>query len=353
MGCMKKWNAVKTYVETTAMGKLLIPLAAFVRKPSRESSHELFDVFTHGCRVIKDKFTRRFRPRLGQFYQYRPVPLTHKVSGPEVSDDYPVISIVTPSYNHVDFLEQTIRSVTSQGYPKLEYFIQDGGSTDGSLAILQRLSSELTDWRSKKDDGQTQAINSGFKEVSGDIMAWLNSDDLLNPGALHYVAAYFSRFPDVDVIYSHRIIIDREGREVGRWMLPQHSNHVLVWVDYVPQETLFWRRRLWEKIGSQLDESFKFAMDWDLLLRFEKAGAVIHRVPEFLGAFRVHAAQKSSAQIGTVGMSEMARIRYREHGEHVSRLRIAKEIRGYLFRHWFLDKRFRVSRFFQMFKSGI
>ena len=105
-------------------------------------------------------------------------------------------------------------------------------------------------------------------------MAWLNSDDLLLPGALFYVAEYFRKHPEVDVIYGHRIIINEDNRETGRWVLPPHNDNMLQWADYVPQETMFWRRDLWDKVGGYVDESFQFAMDWELILRFRNAGAV-------------------------------------------------------------------------------
>src|SRR5262249_23541680 len=144
------------------------------------------------------------------------------------------------------------------------------------------------------DEGQTQAINLGFQHTSGEIMAYLNSDDLLLPGSLAYVAGYMAAHPEVDVVYGHRILIDECDDEVARWVLPRHDDRVLTWANFVPQETLFWRRRIWERVGGTLDASFQFAMDWDLILRFREAGARFVRLPRFLGAFRVHARQKTS-----------------------------------------------------------
>jgi GT2 family glycosyltransferase len=145
-------------------------------------------------------------------------------------------------------------------------------------------------------------------------MALLNSDDLIAPGALRFVAEYFAAHPEVDVVYGHRIIIDDNDREVGRWIMPRHHPATLEWIDYVPQETMFWRKRAWDLVGG-IDPSFQFALDWDLLARFQQAGCRMVRLPYFLGAFRVHAEQKTSQAIHTTGAEEMRRIRTRFHGE--------------------------------------
>jgi len=173
-------------------------------------------------------------------------------------------------------------------------------------------------------------------------MAWLNSDDILFPGALAYVADYFARHPDVDVIYGHRILIDENDRQIGRWLLPRHDDNVLSWADYVPQETLFWRRRIWDKVGGKVDESFRFALDWDLLIRFRDAGARFARLPRFLGGFRIHAAQKTSAAISDIGFEEMDRIRQRVLGRVPSRTEVQKAVMPYLLRHAALDLGWRV-----------
>ncbi|HTO03668.1 MAG TPA: hypothetical protein VL069_08200, partial [Opitutus sp.] len=146
-----------------------------------------------------------------------------------------------------------------------------------------------------------------------DIMAWLNSDDVYLPGTLAFVAGFFARNPEVDAIYGHRILIDENSLEVGRWFLPPHSDEMLKLNDYVPQETLFWRRRLWDRVGG-IDPTFKFAMDWDLLLRFAEAKARIVRVPYFLACFRIHAAQKTSSQIDSLGSEEINRLRMQSQG---------------------------------------
>lgn len=291
------------------------------------------------------RFRAFWRPRLGSLEQHPPRPLAvperyHRIPRRR---DWPTLSLVTPSYQQADFIRRTLNSVLDQNYPALEYVVQDGGSTDGTVEILRQYDNRLFRWVSEPDGGQTNAINRGFVGTGGEIMAWLNSDDLLLPGSLHYVADYFRRHPEVDAVYGHRVLIDEGDREIGRWVLPPHDETVLTWADYVPQETLFWRRRLWEKVGSRVDEAFTFAMDWDLLLRFQEAGARIVRVPRFLGAFRVHTRQKTSADITETGWTEMGRLRERCHGRPVTDAEIFPHIRNYLARHVLLTKLFRAG----------
>lgn len=225
----------------------------------------------------------------------------------------PSIAMVTPSYNQAAFLERTMRSVLDQDYPNLEYVVMDGGSTDDSASVIRKYGEKLTYWQSRKDGGQSAAVHDGFQKTRAGIMAWLNSDDFLLPGSLAYVAAYFAKHPAVDCVYSHRILVNDAGHEVGRWFLPPHDPNMLLWADYIPQETWFWRRTAYEKAGG-VDPGFRFALDWDLLVRMQNTGAVFKRLPAFLGAFRVHEAQKSQAEIHDIGMIEGDLLRARELG---------------------------------------
>jgi glycosyltransferase involved in cell wall biosynthesis len=272
---------------------------------------------------------------LGIHYQYRPRPMhipKQYCRTPRAHSSL-VVSIVTPSYNQGQFLERTITSVLEQDFPHLEFIIQDGGSTDETHAILARYQSQLKHCESGKDRGQAHAINRGFKHATGDILAYLNSDDLLLPGALNYVADFFAKHPEIDVVYGHRVLVDHADAEVGRWVLPRHDDDFLRWADFVPQETLFWRRRIWEKVGGALDETFHYALDWDLLLRFLDAGARFVRLPRFLGAFRLHPAQKTSLQMFNLGVPEMDRLCLRSHGRPVPHRERYRNIIPYLCRH--------------------
>jgi glycosyltransferase involved in cell wall biosynthesis len=314
---------------------------AFLRKEIRAMGRQLAQVQAELQRRRNrrnwENWVRRILCiRLGCYEQYAPRSLRlptyyHRVIS--LPSPVPVVSIVTPSFNHGAFLERTMRSVLDQAYSRLEYIVQDGGSHDETRIILERYRSRLHRVVSAPDGGQTNALNLGFAHASGDILAYLNSDDLLLPGTLSYVARYFQNHPEVDVVYGHRVFINAEDQEVRRWVLPPHSNSMLVWADYVPQETMFWRRRIWERIGARFDESFNFAMDWDLLLRFRQAGAKVVRLPRFLGAFRVHDEQKSQAQLATIGEREMTLLRRRCHGRDVARREIRRGILGYLLRH--------------------
>ncbi len=232
----------------------------------------------------------------------------------------PKLSVVTPSFQQGWALGHCLDSVIADREIPLEYFVQDGGSSDGSIAEIQARAHSLAGWSTGKDGGQSQAIAAGFERTSGtpvDVMAWINSDDFYMAGALRFVAEYFARHPEVDVVYGHRVVVDREGKEIARWYLPKHDPEVLRLYDFVPQETLFWRRRIWDKIGG-LDPSFQFAMDWDLLLRFQASGAKIVRLPYFLGCFRVHPQQKTSAAIRTQGQSEIDALRRRTFGRNIT-----------------------------------
>ena len=202
-------------------------------------------------------------------------------------------------------------------------------------------------WKSIKDNGQSQAINLGFANTTGEIMAWLNSDDLLLPGSLALVVDYFNKHPDVDVVYGNRLLINEDDMEIGRWIMPGHDNAVLSWVDYVPQETMFWRRRVWDKVGGGIDESFRFAMDWDLLVRFREAGAKFAHLPHFIGAFRIHQQQKTSASISEIGYQEMDRIRERVLKKVPTRKEIQKNIFPFMFKHILVDIFYRVKQCFK------
>ena len=252
--------------------------------------------------------------QLGKYYQYRARPVKYDLF-PEIdlSGGCPTMAIVTPSYNQAAYLEQTIKSVLDQGYPSLSYAVVDGGSKDGSADIIERYRSRLAFAISGPDNGQSDAIVKGMNAIDGEIQAYLNSDDVLCPGTLAYVGQYFAGHPDVDAVYGHRIIINEKSEEIGRWILPAHCPEATKYFDYIPQETLFWRREISEKVGG-IDPGFHFAMDWDFILRMQSAGAKIVRLPRFLSCFRAHEAQKS--QVWTeIGRREIDGLVRREGGE--------------------------------------
>jgi len=283
------------------------------------------------------------KPRIGGLRHHVPRPLRVPSSYMRTEPPWPAptIAVVVPSFQHGRFIERTLQSVIDQGYPALECVVQDGGSTDETLAILPLYENELAGWASARDSGQAEAINRAFARTSGELMAWLNSDDLLLPGSLAYVACYFAAHPDVDVVYGNRLMIDENDDQIGAWILPKHDDLILTLADYVPQETLFWRRSIWEASGGHVDPSFNYALDWDLLLRFRSAGATMVRVPRFLGAFRVHDEQKTSVLFED-GIAEMARLRYRATGRHISVAEVNTQLRRYFRRHVLLHTRQRL-----------
>ncbi len=296
---------------TAGMRKLWIALSLKLREKIRRPLRSW----------VFRKVVERYWMQIGVLRQYEPRPIAwdRRLPKPGIADSsLPTVGIVTPSFAQPVFLESTMLSILNQDYPKLLYVVQDGASRDASAGIIERYAGRLRHWASEPDEGQADAVRKGFAHIESelapdDVMAWFNSDDLVAPRALRFVAAYFATHPSVDVIYGHRIIIDDADREIGRWIMPRHEPDSIEWIDYVPQETLFWRKRAWDAAGG-IDPSFQFALDWDLLARFRQAGCKIVRLPYFLGCFRVHAQQKTSQVIHTTGAQEMTRIRSRFHG---------------------------------------
>jgi glycosyltransferase involved in cell wall biosynthesis len=260
------------------------------------------------------------------------LPVNYVSSRRPTSPWSPTIAITTPNLNQGSTIERTILSVLGQGYPNLEYTIQDGGSQDQSLAVMRRYEDRLTRCASQPDRGQAEAIIRGFERTTGEIMAYLNSDDVLLPGALEFVGNYFAKNPHVDVVYGDRVLIDDNDREINRWYLPAYDPETIQWADYIPQETMFWRRRAWDAVGG-IDTSFQFAMDWDLILRFRRAGIRFEHVPRLLGAFRISDNQKTSALIATSGFREMSRLRERELGFIPTQEEVTARVNGYVRKH--------------------
>ena len=235
------------------------------------------------------------------------------------------ISIVTPSFNQAKFLPWTMRSIILQRYSNLQYVVMDGGSSDGSPDIIDSYASQLHDWKSAADGGQAEAIHRGFKLTTGDICAWVNSDDLLAPNTLKFVNAYFQKNPEVDMIYSNRIYIDEENNVNSCWILPKHSNYLMSRWDLIPQETAFWRRSIMDHVGG-VDPEFQFAMDYDFFVRLMQAGKCVH-LPRFLGAFRSHPEAKTTLSLGTTGAMEISKI----HSKYEIRFPRGSSVLGHTF----------------------
>lgn len=223
--------------------------------------------------------------------------------------DYPKLTVVTPSYNQVEYLERTILSVLNQHYPNLEYFIIDGGSTDGSRELIQKYEPYLAGWVSERDRGQTDAINKGFRMATGDLVAFQNSDDVFAPNAFERVADAWRKHPDAGVFYGDMYMIDEQDRITEEFRLPPFCAECHVYEGMqVYNQSLFVRLDLLHKVGF-LDESLRFVIDYELVARLGvQPGVQFQHVDGFWGGFRVQPDAKSST-IATTGTEEHERIR--------------------------------------------
>ena len=236
-----------------------------------------------------------------------------------------LVSIVTPSFNQAPYLEDTIRSVLEQDYPNLEYIIVDGGSTDGSVDIIRRYVDRLAWWVSEADKGQTDALNKGFARARGEILAWLNSDDTYQPGAVAEAAAFLQSRPEVGLVYGDANFIDENGKLIGRFPAAQTDYRRLRrGYVHIPQQAAFFRAELWRKVAP-LDPSFYFAMDYDLWVRIA-ALAPIHYVPRTWANFRLHTQGKTIAADERC-WPEMLRVHYRDGGSWLGILPVKYLIR--------------------------
>jgi glycosyltransferase involved in cell wall biosynthesis len=208
----------------------------------------------------------------------------------------PRITVVTPSYNQGKFLEETLRSVASQREYIHEYFVLDGGSTDGSADIIRKYADKIDWWTSEKDKGQSDAIHRGFQRATGDYLYWLNSDDVLLPGAMAKVTAALQEHPQWDALTGYHVRMDVNSRVICMNRIPPESPSNSRWGRiHVCQQTCFFRRSIYEKLGG-LNLSLHIVMDTEMWCRMFDANTVWGHIPQYLAGFRMHLEAKGRAQ---------------------------------------------------------
>ena len=228
---------------------------------------------------------------------------------------YPKITVVTPSFNQGQFIEATIQSVLGQEYPNLEYIICDGGSTDGTVDILKKYDDKIAWWCSEKDKGQSNAINKGMRRATGDIVCWINSDDVLLPGALLAVAKFYSNHPDTDFANGYTVEIDKEGTIINFTHIIMSHFFFRHGCYNISQPGMFWKRAIFDKIG-YLDESFHAKMDVEWLIRVYEAGLKVRRINRNLGAIRIYPETKT-AQGGAIWKRDADALKDKYHGQYL------------------------------------
>jgi glycosyltransferase involved in cell wall biosynthesis len=250
----------------------------------------------------------------------------------------PKVSIIIPSFNQGQFLEASIRSVLEQDYPKLEYIIVDGGSKDESVEIIKKYQEHLTWWVSEKDKGHADALNKGFSHATGEILAWLNSDDIYFPKAVSEAVAVLTSRPEVGMVYGEADLIDDSGETVGQFGSKQTSyKQMLCGSVHIPQATTFFRADLWRQVGP-LDLSLFFSFDYDLWVKLAKISQILY-VPKRWAKFRIHGAGKTIVNDDRC-YPDMLRVLEREGGSWLSWLRFRMITRKLLY-SW-LPWRFRL-----------
>lgn len=206
------------------------------------------------------------------------------------------VSIVTPSFNHGEFIEEAILSVLNQDFPNIEYIIIDGGSTDNSVEVIKKYEHQIAHWVSEPDGGQTQAINKGLKIAKGDIFSWLNSDDLLLPGAISAIVECFQQHPEAGFVYGDYHMIDQSGQTLYKRMVSDYDYGVLVYGrSLITQPASFFTRYVLEDIG-YLDEQYDFCMDLEFWIRAAAHDIIFQPLRVPIAANRLHRKTKTFTQ---------------------------------------------------------
>lgn len=241
---------------------------------------------------------------------------------------WPRISVVTPGYNQGQFLEETIRSVLTQGYPNLEYIVIDGGSSDASSSIIEKYSDHLHYWVSERDSGHGNALNKGFERSTGEIMCWLNSDDMYLPWTFRIVADIFSSFPQVNWIQGSNAWWSDHGALTKTYRMPMNIyDYLLGHYGWIQQESVFWRRSLWERAGGHINENYRLMVDGELWSRFFLQDSLV-AVECILGGYRMHATNRAREHLADCHAEMIAIIGEMRRGVAEDVLRTARVLAG-------------------------
>jgi glycosyltransferase involved in cell wall biosynthesis len=241
----------------------------------------------------------------------------------------PLVSIITPSYNQGHYLTHTIHSILSQDYPRLEYIIVDGGSSDNSVEVIQQYADRLAWWVSEPDQGHADALNKGFAHATGQVLAWLNSDDTYQPGAIRAAVEFLVAHPEVSMVYSDANLVDEQGKYLGRFPAQQTDYaRMLSGFVHIPQATTFFWSHLWQQVGP-LDLTLKYAFDYDLWVRLAKIAPLVY-IPQVWANFRLHEAGKT-VYLDDRCYPDMIRVSRREGGSGISRLVIRWYLRRLIY----------------------